>query len=92
MLLTSIVLHGRVQNIGFRAFVKNIAEEMKLTGEVWNNYDRTLEIKVYTEDKKTLDEFLEKIKVGPKYKSISKIDIVITTSEPYIKDEFIIRQ
>ncbi len=64
MLLTNIILHGRVQDIGFRAFVKNVADEMKLTGEVWNNYDKTLEIKVYTKDKKTFDEFLEKIKDG----------------------------
>ncbi len=90
MLLCRMIVSGRVQNVGFRVFVKELADSMTLTGEVKNNYDSSVEIKVYASKKEEINDFIEKVKVGPEYASISNINIVMTASDPYYKNEFVI--
>ena len=90
MLLGHIILRGRVQDVGFRMFIKDLGNSMGLTGEVWNNYDGTLEVNAYSSNREFLNKFFEKIKEGPTYASISKTNITITASDPYLKDEFVI--
>ncbi len=90
MLLCRIIINGRVQNVGFRAFVKELADSMSLTGEVRNNYDGSVEIKVYASNKEDVNSFVEKVKIGPQYASISGTNITLTAADPYCKDEFVI--
>ena len=40
----NIVLRGRVQGVGFRYYAKKCADEMKIAGKIWNNYDGSVEI------------------------------------------------
>ncbi len=90
MLLCRIIINGRVQNVGCREFVKELADQMTLTGEVRNNYDGSVEIKAYAHTKEELNTFIEKVKIGPQYASISSTNVTITASDPYIKNEFVI--
>lgn len=92
MLLCRMIVSGRVQNVGFREFVKELADSMTLTGEVKNNYDGSVEVRVYASRKEEINDFIEKVKVGPEYASISKTEITMTASDPYYKNEFIIIQ
>lgn len=85
-----MIIGGRVQNVGFRAFAKELADSMSLTGEVRNNYDGTVEIRVYGSKKDEIMGFIEKAKIGPEYASISSVSTTVTASDPYHKDEFVI--
>lgn len=40
-------LEGRVQGVGFRAFVADLAQRMELNGWVCNRFDGSVEILVY---------------------------------------------
>jgi acylphosphatase len=78
MLELQIICHGNVQGVGFRAAVKRMAEESKLTGFVRNLRNGSVEVVIQGEkegvddlfqqinDQFEIDEFTEK------YKKISK--------------------
>jgi acylphosphatase len=58
------LVEGRVQGVGFRAFVVNQANSLRLTGWVRNRLDDSVE--VLAEGEKTvLDRFLTSLKRGP---------------------------
>jgi acylphosphatase len=57
------VIKGRVQGVGFRYFVKNIAEELDLTGWVRNLADGTVEILAIGQVP-ALEQFMQKLKEG----------------------------
>jgi len=78
-----VKVYGRVQGIGFRYFVKKVANKLNLDGWVKNNPDGTVEILAQGPDK-TLNEFLEHCKKGPFLAKVEKIDI----SEDKSKGEF----
>jgi len=63
-MLLNVVFAGTVQGVGFRRFVKNIADEMGVKGYVKNLPDGTVEV-VAEGDEKLLEEFLKRIEVGP---------------------------
>ncbi len=70
-----ITIYGKVQGIGFRFFVKNIAEKENVSGYVKNNFDGSVEIFAKA-NKKNFDNFIFKIKTQHPYAVISKIEIV----------------
>ncbi len=55
---------GRVQNVGFRAFVEGKAYRLSLTGWVRNVGDDTVEA-VAEGEKRRVEEFLMTVKQGP---------------------------
>jgi acylphosphatase len=58
------LISGRVQGVGFRAFVQREALKLGLVGEVWNNPDRS--VGVITEGEETSLQLLEKaLRRGP---------------------------
>ncbi|WP_295161409.1 acylphosphatase [uncultured Brachyspira sp.] len=88
MFKVNIILKGRVQGVGFRYYAKQIADEMKVSGKVWNNYDGSVEVIGYLQTKKDIDEFTEKIKIGPQMSSVKESNIVITPCDPPLDEIF----
>jgi len=60
-----IVVSGRVQGVGFRAFVYDLAKSMNIRGEVWNRKDGGVEMLAQHEDRKNLERFIEDLRSGP---------------------------
>jgi len=61
----SVVITGRVQGVGFRSFVRRIANDLGVTGEVWNTRGGAVEAIVQHPDQTKLDEFRAKLAFGP---------------------------
>ena len=88
MFKVDIILKGRVQGVGFRYYAKRTADEMKVSGNVWNNYDGSVEIIGYLETRKDIDEFVEKMKLGPQMSSVKESVVTVTAVDPPIDDGF----
>jgi acylphosphatase len=65
-----------VQGVGFRAFVRDLAEDREITGEVWNCYDRSVELTAFHDDASVLIDFASALRNGP-----GRVDSV--ESRPY---------
>ncbi|MFZ4508055.1 MAG: acylphosphatase [Fimbriimonas sp.] len=59
-----IRVEGRVQGVGFRAFVRDVALELGLTGEVWNVLDGAVEL-VASGDSSQIALLPERLRLGP---------------------------
>jgi acylphosphatase len=69
------VIRGRVQGVYFRAFVRNHAEALGLTGYV-RNLSGGSAIEVRAEGEKTkLDELLKQLNVGPPRARVDRVDV-----------------
>lgn len=71
----NITVHGRVQGVGFRAFVFDKAKSLGLAGFVKNMSDGTVFIDVQG-DEETLKKFLEYVNRGPSLSRVDRVDIV----------------
>lgn len=69
----SIVIHGKVQKVGFRFAAIEKALELELTGIVKNYSDSTLHIEVEGPVEQ-LQPFLKWCHVGPKGAQVDKVD------------------
>lgn len=69
---------GRVQGVWYRAFVRNHALKLSLTGWVKNNPDGKVEL-IATGDEQALAELETALKKGP---PLSRVDEVVLTQEP----------
>lgn len=58
-------ISGRVQGVGFRAFVMRLAREYHLRGEVWNSFDGTVGAVLQSENAGDLDRAVGLLKRGP---------------------------
>lgn len=58
-------VRGRVQGVGFRAFVRDEAESLDLKGEVWNCRDGAVEGVVESDSVEDLTAFAERLRHGP---------------------------
>ncbi len=70
-----VTLHGRVQGVGFRAFVARRARELGVRGEVRNAFDGAVEI-VAEADVAVLESFLEDVRVGPPLARVERVEVV----------------
>ncbi|MFV2072291.1 MAG: acylphosphatase [Thermoanaerobaculales bacterium] len=68
------VVHGRVQGVGFRAFVWREATELKLAGWVRNNPDGTVELLVEAPERAQA-ELEGKLGEGPRWAAVTRVDI-----------------
>ena len=69
-----IYVSGRVQGVGFRAFVQHTAQTMNLTGWVKNMYDGRVE--VLTEGSEDdINAFIDKLKEGPIGARVDNVDV-----------------
>lgn len=69
-------IEGRVQGVGFRAFVASLAVEHDIKGEVWNTRDGAVEAILQSENQILLDEVVQRLHRGP-----GKVDRVIANPE-----------
>ena len=88
MFKLDIMLKGRVQGVGFRYYAKQTADEMKVSGKVWNNYDGSVEVIGYLQAKTDIDEFIEKIKIGPQMSSVKEVTVTVTPTNPPVDEDF----
>ena len=88
MFKVDIILKGRVQGVGFRYYAKQTADEMKVSGKVWNNYDGSVEVIGYLQTKHDIDEFIEKIKMGPQMSSVKEVTVTVMPSDPPVDEVF----
>ena len=75
------LVSGRVQGVGFRAWVWRQANALGLTGWVRNNRDGTVELLVETDDEghRELEELLAE---GPTWSRVDRVEAVDRPDEP----------
>jgi acylphosphatase len=59
------VVRGRVQGVGFRAYVRDLAADYGISGEVWNRTDGAVEACFEHDDSSILQSFEEALWHGP---------------------------
>jgi acylphosphatase len=69
-----IIVHGRVQGVGFRYFVQHMGTRLGLTGNVRNSPDSTVEIIVEGNPKKIV-EFINEVEKGPSLARVQRVDV-----------------
>ncbi|MDR1727045.1 MAG: acylphosphatase [Acidobacteriota bacterium] len=69
-----IVVHGRVQGVGFRYFTRAVGTGLGLTGTVGNLDDGTVEI-VAEGGARALDGFLAEVGRGPARSRVDRLDV-----------------
>lgn len=70
-----IEILGRVQGVGFRHFIKENADKLKLKGYVTNRDDGSVEI-VAEGLRNDLKNFLKKVELGPSFSSVRGISYI----------------
>ena len=70
----SLIVHGRVQGVGFRKWVKIKCDSLNITGKVWNTNDMKVEL-IASGKSKNLDKLFELCLSGPILSKVTKIDI-----------------
>jgi acylphosphatase len=68
-----LTLHGRVQGVGFRAFVARLARELGLAGEVRNSSEGAVEVDAEGEAA-MLARFEQLVRTGPPLARIEHVD------------------
>ena len=74
MIRKHIIVHGRVQGVGFRYIASSIAAGCHVTGWVRNQYDGTVEIEVQGADHRVA-LFLQEIRQGNRFARVDKLDV-----------------
>ena len=69
-----VIVHGRVQGVGFRYFVQRAAVRLGLTGNVCNCADSTVEIVVQGPAPK-VEQFLEEVRKGPPMSWVERVEV-----------------
>ncbi|MGV3615181.1 MAG: acylphosphatase [Fimbriimonas sp.] len=60
-----MVVRGRVQGVGFRAFVQRTAEERGVVGQVWNRRDGHVELVAQHDAPEILEDLALRLRWGP---------------------------
>lgn len=78
-----ILVGGLVQGVGFRYYAYHRAQAMGITGFARNLPGGQVEI-VASGDRGLLDDFIAAVRVGPRYASVSQLNVEeITPREPF---------
>ena len=85
-----LVLSGRVQGVGFRWFVRQAGQELRLAGTVRNLPDGRVEIEA-AGDPETLAAFRERVREGPPGSRVTACDEQPLSSVP-ARDGFTIER
>ena len=67
-----VVITGRVQGVGFRAFVEREAEALRLAGWVRNRRDGTVEA-VFVGDEREIQHILMELNAGPPAAAVTDV-------------------
>jgi acylphosphatase len=74
MVAKLVIVHGRVQGVGFRFFVRHHGTRLGVTGDVRNCPDSTVEITVEGTPKR-VEQFLQEVRKGPPLSRIERVDV-----------------
>lgn len=69
-----LVIHGRVQGVGFRAFVLREARTLDLAGDVRNRPDGAVEVSAEG-DAEPLSKLVDAVRRGPVAARVSDVDV-----------------
>ena len=69
-----VIVSGRVQGVGFRAWMRANARQLGLDGWVRNRSDRSVEA-VLSGDKARVDELLAMCKIGPLASRVLSVEV-----------------
>lgn len=67
------IIRGRVQGVGFRAFVVDKGLALGATGWARNRWDGSVEV-VAEADRATLEQLLQALRRGPRMSNVSQVD------------------
>tara|TARA_Y100000310_G_scaffold340504_1_gene436498 strand:+ start:241 stop:585 length:345 start_codon:yes stop_codon:yes gene_type:complete len=81
----NIKIYGRVQGVGFRVFVKDKADSLKLKGFVMNRNDGSVLI-IAQGVKEKLEELLRAVKKGPTLSKVGDVDVSWGESKEKFRD------
>ena len=70
-----MIVHGRVQGVGFRYFVQYAGNRLGVVGDVRNCPDATVEIVVQGSEKQ-IAEFIKQVEKGPALARVDRVDVV----------------
>ena len=68
------IIIGRVQGVGFRAFVVDSALTLSVKGWARNRWDGSVEV-MAEGDRKALDQLLLTLRQGPRLSNVTQIDL-----------------
>ncbi len=74
MIRKGLVVHGRVQGVGFRFVASSVARACHVTGFVRNEYDGTVTIEVQGAEHR-VNDFIDQIREGNRFVRIDYIDL-----------------
>lgn len=74
MRIVRITIHGRVQGVGFRAFVEDEAARCGVEGWVRNRRDGSVEA-LFAGDAQVVDEMIRACRRGPSVAHTDRIDV-----------------
>ncbi len=83
-------VHGRVQGVGFRAFVFREARLLRINGWVRNRTDGTVEALVWGDDA-AIDALLLRLREGPRWGRVDRVDVTVETDGVELPGGFNIR-
>ncbi len=69
-----VIVHGRVQGVGFRYFTLRTADRLGVTGTVANKYQGTVEVRC-AGSRERLDNFILCLRSGPANSEVSGVDV-----------------
>jgi acylphosphatase len=74
MRFVRLTIHGRVQGVGYRAFVEHEAIQRRLEGWVRNRRDGSVETLI-AGDESVLDEMIEVCRRGPGVARVDRVNV-----------------
>jgi acylphosphatase len=83
----NVVVHGAVQGVGFRWFVRERARALGLAGWVKNREDGSVEFTARGTES-TVDELLALVKVGPRNARVDRMEIHEVHSSSQLPSQF----
>ena len=89
MLTVKGLVSGRVQGVGFRYFVKRLADSARLSGYVRNLSDGRVEF-LLQGDSGSVELVIEKIQTGSDYSQVSDVSLE-QSSQDVVAQGFVIR-
>jgi acylphosphatase len=78
-----LIIHGRVQGVGFRYFVKQKADALGITGFVKNQLGGAVYVEAEGEENQ-LQLFIYFCRQGPSYAWVEKVDIQYCPTQDFI--------
>ena len=72
---TRVVVHGRVQGVGFRWFVVRNAEALGVGGTVRNRPDGAVEVILRSVDAAGVDSLIQRIRQGPPASRVEWVEV-----------------